>query len=1209
MLPNKINLKKSLNKAYYKQSLKRCEIELFKENLNKLYKRINEKESEEHLKNIIADFLKDTFYSNRFEINTKDRIDLAIHNGKTSKDSVGVILEVKRPTSNERVTLENLNCKALHELVLYYFDERNEDRNIEIKQLIATSVHEWFIFDENEFDKTFYRNTKLQKLYKAKNEQSKDNPFFYTEAQKIISELENEISFTYFNLKDFEKAALNEKNNDDDILIELYKILSPEHLLKLPFTNDSNSLNKEFYNELLHIIGLEETKDGSKKLITRKKPENRDDGSLLENTINMLRSEGCLENIQNLDQYGDTQEERLFSIGLELCITWLNRILFLKLLEGQLISYHKGNRDYTFLNAENIHDFDELNELFFEVLAVRPSERTKIVNQKFGNIPYLNSSLFERAELETRTIRINSLKDRFEIPIYKHTVIKENNGKSITGTNPTLVYLFNFLDAYDFASESSAKIQEQNKSIINASVLGLIFEKINGYKDGSFFTPGFITMYMCRETIRRAIIQKFNEQNNWDITEFIDLKDKIEYKDKAQRNEANKTINSLKICDPAVGSGHFLVSALNEIIAIKSELGILQYRDGSRVQGFKITIENDELIIIDEENDVLFNYAINQSQKPITELQKLQEALFHEKETIIEECLFGVDINPKSVMICRLRLWIELLKNAYYTENSKYTELETLPNIDINIKTGNSLISRFPLDADLSKALKSIKYDIKAYRGFVNDYKNANDKEQKKGLLQIINSIKSDFRSEIQNNDPKLIKLNKLGGELFSLLNQKQIFEPTAKEKATQKQQKEKLETDINKLSTEVEDIKNNAIYRNALEWRFEFPEVLDEKGDFKGFDVIIGNPPYIFGGNEGISTNEKIFFKNEYISGSGKINLFTLFIEKSFSLLKNDAKFSFIIPNTFLRVTSYHESRKLLIENHKVICISDFGDSVFDDAITTAIVLIAEKSNATLSHKVYINANYSYNEVTQTSIKDANYVISTNLNSEKSHILNKLNINTVSLGSICREMIFGIVITKNKDEVVSDKQIEGWKPFLEGKDIGAYYIKPIHSYLNYEPKLLHRARSIDIFEANEKILIQRITGGNKPLKAAYDNNKFYNKESINNIILNDKFGFNIKYILSLLNSKLINWFYVNRFTNESNLTVNLSKEYLSQIPVAKLTKEQEQALVEKVNQIISIKESNYLIDTNSIENEIDLIIYKIYGLSANEMKIVEGLA
>lgn len=107
--------------------------------------------------------------------------------------------------------------------------------------------------------------------------------------------------------------------------------------------------------------------------------------------------------------------------------------------------------------------------------------------------------------------------------------------------------------------------------------------------------------------------------------------------------------------------------------------------------------------------------------------------MFHQKQTIIENSLFGVDINPKSVLICRLRLWIELLKNAYYKE-AAYTELETLPNIDINIKCGNSLLSRFPLDADLTKALKSIKYDIKAYRGFVNEYKNEKSRDVKRGL-------------------------------------------------------------------------------------------------------------------------------------------------------------------------------------------------------------------------------------------------------------------------------------------------------------------------------------------------------------------------------------------------------------------------------------------------------------------------------------------
>ena len=137
--------------------------------------------------------------------------------------------------------------------------------------------------------------------------------------------------------------------------------------------------------------------------------------------------------------------------------------------------------------------------------------------------------------------------------------------------------------------------------------------------------------------------------------------------------------------------------------------------------------------------------------------------------------MFGVDINPNSVKICRLRLWIELLKNAYYQEESGFSELETLPNIDINIKCGNSLISRFPLDSDLSKTLKSIKYNIEQYRGFVSDYKNEKNREVKRGLQTIIDTIKTDFRSTIYRNDPKIIKLQKLQYE-FNLLGSPLTF-------------------------------------------------------------------------------------------------------------------------------------------------------------------------------------------------------------------------------------------------------------------------------------------------------------------------------------------------------------------------------------------------------------------------------------------------
>ena len=659
--------KKAL-KAFLKQKPLRSEIDVFKTNLIALLDKISviekrpKDESEEHLKNDLRDFLRDTYYRDTNAINTKDKKDLVIHLDKTTNSEVGVIIEAKRPTNiGEMVTADNPNKKALHELIFYYLDERNQAGNNQLKQLVITNVHEWFIIDANYFDKHIYRNTQIKKLYETKLNDKKDNPFFYEEIAKIVSKIDVEIPCVYFDIREYDKVLRNNKKEDDRELIALLKILSPQHLLKIATPNDSNSLNEKFYKELLHIIGLEEAKENGKNIIRRKK-ETRFAASLIEATIEALVTDDPFHRLPDQSIYGENKEERVFNVALELCITWINRILFLKLLEGQLITYHQGNKDYRFLNSDTIHDFDELFKLFHKVLAINLEDRSEGIKTKYSRVPYLNSSLFEISELEDQTIKINSLDDSGQLELIGTTILKDIKKKE--ASLPTLNYLFQFLDAYDFASEGAEDVQEDNKTIINASVLGKVFEKINGYKDGSVFTPAFITMYMCKQSIRLAVVEKFNDAKKWNIKQFDELYNKID-----DKKEANEIINSLKICDPAVGSGHFLVSALNEIIAVKSELGILIDEKGKTLRDYEIEIVNDELIITDENGNII---AYNPKN---IESNRVQKTLFQEKQTIIENCLFGVDINPNSVKICRLRLWIELLKNAYYKEETKVREL------------------------------------------------------------------------------------------------------------------------------------------------------------------------------------------------------------------------------------------------------------------------------------------------------------------------------------------------------------------------------------------------------------------------------------------------------------------------------------------------------------------------------------------------------
>ncbi|NCA84942.1 MAG: type II restriction endonuclease [Clostridia bacterium] len=1067
--------KQALNKAFLKVKPIRADIDNFKSGLIQLIDGTNETESEEFHKNLITHFLKKTWYYPYHFINTKGRNDLVIHNGEKAGSSVGVILEAKKPTNKaEMVSREKLNSKAFQELVLYYLRERITHKNLEVKHLVITNINEWFIFDATLFDRLFAQNKNLVKQFTdfeaGRLADTKTDFFYHHIAGPLIDEILHDIEFAWFDIRDYEKPLRNNDPKDDHQLIALFKLLSPEHLLKLPFANDSNTLDKRFYGELLHIIGLTEIKEGGKKIIQRHQKADRHAGTLLENAIVQLDGLNKIARLNNPHHYGATAQERLFNVALELCITWINRILFLKLLEAQLLGYHKGDKSFAFLNYEKIKDYDDLNTLFFQVLAREQHERSDDLKMAYGKIPYLNSSLFEPAEIEHTTLFISQLRNDKAVPLYAQTVLKDEQGKKLAGKMNPLAYLFAFLNAYDFAGEGTEEIQEDNKTLINASVLGLIFEKINGYQDGSFFTPGFVTMYMCHETIRKAVVQKFNETKGWSCNNLDDLYDKID-----DRQEANAIINSIKICDPAVGSGHFLVSALNEIIAIKCDLKILQDRNGRRLKEYHAEVVNDELAITDEDGK-LFEYHPGNRES-----QRIQETLFHEKQTIIENCLFGVDINPNSVKICRLRLWIELLKNAYYKKSeteklsspvcyagsdhfrdgfrdSDFGALQTLPNIDINIKCGNSLVSRFAIDADLRQALRKSKYTIDSYRVAVATYRNAESKEQKWEMERLIADIKSDFKSEISRNDPKLKKLNKLSGELFQMSTQHQLFDMNAKEKAAWNKKANELSRDIQKIETEIEIIKANRIFENAFEWRFEFPEVLDDEGDFTGFDVVIGNPPYI---RQEELKEFKRYFSSQYQLYSGTSDIYVFFIEKGFGILKQKGIFTFIVPNKFMQAGYGKPARKFLLE-HNITEIVDFGDyQVFDEATTYPCILRATKEPP--AGKFFktskINAaGFQRNfpkyiqqictNISHSSLTEETWVVST---PQDHDLLKRINATGIKLEEYIGEgakrgILTGmteafVIDDETKNEITNSDDNSGYliKPFLLGRDIKPY--------------------------------------------------------------------------------------------------------------------------------------------------------------------------
>ncbi|WP_371416917.1 Eco57I restriction-modification methylase domain-containing protein [Dolichospermum sp. UHCC 0259] len=1161
-----------------------------------------------------------------------------------------MILEAKKVNNNEMLKVDNVNTKALQQLVLYFLRERITNKNPDIKYLIATNIYEWFIFDAVVFDNFFAQNKQLVKQFTDFEEKRLSNSrtdFFYKEiAQPAIDEIQNQLVFTHFDIRDYEQYLINQNSENDQKLIPLFKLFSPQHLLKLPVINDSNSLNKNFYGELLHIIGLTEIKEGSKKLIQRKSINEREQGSLIENTITRLQELRKIDRLENSEQFGENSEERLFNVSLELAITWINRILFLKLLESQLINYHQGDKSFAFLNLAKIQDFGNLNRLFFGVLSRKPESRDEHIKNLVANIPYLNSSLFEVSEIEHKTIVISNLINDEKLSIFNKTVLKDN-GNIRTGKLKALEYIFVFLDAYDFSSEGTEEIQEENKTLINAAVLGLIFEKINGYKDGSFFTPGFITMYMCRKTIRRAVLQKFKEIKGWNCTNIDELYDKI-----TDKKEANQIINSLKICDPAVGSGHFLVSALNEIITIKSDLKVLLDRQGKTLRDYDVKIENDELIITDDDGK-FFTYN---PKNP--ESRRIQETLFHEKQTIIENCLFGVDINPNSVKICRLRLWIELLKNAYYTSVSNYQELETLPNIDINIKPGNSLISRFPLNWDLRTILKKSDWNIESYRNAIKTYLHSDNKDKKQEMEKLINDIKGNISTEISSNDPNIEKRNQKVAELRHLRDQKSLFAESKAEAKNRQQKQEKLEQEINELNAEIEYKKSGKIYQNAFEWRFEFPEVLNDEGDFIGFDVIIGNPPYI-SLSKIKEKSQTAYFENNYQTYTKGSDIYCLFYEKGSCLLRKAGFLTYITSNSWLKTIYGDLLKKYLIENMQPQTLLNIEDmQIFEEATVESNIIVLKKDKvneffnvASLTNNYligssldeYFDKNYFQFTIPNTSewiISNKETVSLKQKIEQSSKLLKELDIN-INRGLLTGLNAAFIIDEETKHQLIteSSNSAEIIQPILRGRDLkrysyefsGFYLINAhngvaknnierikvkenypsIYNYLiSFLPQIKQRQdkgkdwtnlRNCAYLEDFNKPKIVWGEISDQP-KFAFDDSNYY-AEATTFLMTGEK----LKYLLAILNSKLSEW-YFNQISTTTGMGTNRWKKYkIEMLPIKEPTETEELLLEKIVNQILTAKKSDPKADTTGLETEIDQLVYQLYELTAEEIKIIEG--
>ncbi|GHS08045.1 type II restriction endonuclease [Helicobacter pylori] len=1244
---------KDFIKKYNPQEPKKETIENFEKEINSLLEKAKRQDGEESQKSKINKFLKNTY---GYECEPYEKVDSAIYvDGKA-----WVLIEVKALNNRNEFPKDRKNpiSKAFCQMV-FYFLEKIENNN-SLKHAIICNAHEFFLFDCKDLLNLFQNDKEIKKLHKNCTSKEGTDPRtkrFYSDLEEYLKkDFKGELRYTHFNLSSYDPK---------EELPLIYQVLSYEVLLKQKKTLDANTLNKDFYEELLYILGLEEQNEKGKILIKQSRTQNSLSDALKK-------------------QYNNLDDEEVMA----LLIAWNNRILFLRLLESLLISFKHFEKP--FLTIENFTDFKALNTLFFEVLAKKNNERSKEIKEDkiLGKIPYLNSSLFDKTPLELKGHEIKLLSNK-SLEIYPKSILKKNKDYQKEKDLPLLKYLFTFLSVYDFTTTPKDIKDNRNTSescLINPSVLGLVFEKLNGYKEGSFYTPSFITSYMCSESITPIVLDKFNQKYQIECEDLKELKNylKNSYKED-KRQEYLQVLFALRICDPAVGSGHFLVSALNEMVRIAYELRLI----ASLPLDATLELENDEILI--KISDKPFIYTRPSSEKE--QSHQIQKELFELKKSIIENCLFGVDINPNSCEITKLRLWIELLKYSYYIfEEGKNTNaLETLPNIDINIKCGNSLIFNFPLNSKLTigqtlEFSKNLKAEIKEYKNSVMFYKEGLGEKAK--ILQNIAKLKSliinyfieqhqakrhlkeSLKAFISEYSDGIFDISTaFGMEMLKIARHKDNnykFVPTLTKK-----QPSPIGVEANRLLIKIkecyetlENLKNS----KTLEWRFEFPEVLDDEGDFLGFDCIIGNPPYIR--QEQIREIKPLLQKEYQDFYNSTADIYTYFFALSYLLLKDKGFNAFITSNKYARAKYGAKLRELLLKKTTIVSYMELNAlKVFESAaVDTSIMSFIKQEPPKESRFKY----YEPTPDDKNDLKSARSLpMKQNALSTESFIFADasfldLRDKMESVGTplkdwdiqIYRGILTGaneafIITTEKRDEILNAcktqeerKHTETLiKPILRGKDIKRYSYEwadlwVINTHNGYTSNLKFKIPPIDIekypalkshLDSHWDTIATRSDQGDTPYHLrncayledfekekivypcimakepcfVYEEKGFYAPAPAN-IITGDKTE--IKYITALLNSQCI-YFAMRKFYMGGGIEGELKTNNLEKIPIPKITP-QNQKLAHKITDcaqaILEAKEKDPKANTKKLEKEIDALVYQLYNLTDEEIKTIE---
>lgn len=877
----------------------------------------------------------------------------------------------------------------------------------------------------------------------------------------------------------------------------------------------------------------------------------------------------------------------------------LGRLVFIQFLQKKgwmgvpAASKKWKNGDPEFLfnlynSAKNKEEFHSkcLYPLFYKAFNTpgRPNDVFPLTGTR---VPYLNGGLFENENPETKNI---------EFPA---TYFGD---------------LLEFFGQYNFTIDENDP--QDHEVGIDPEMLGHIFENLlEDNKDkGAFYTPKPIVQYMCQESLIQYLKTYLQEKQIWPGDEDDAAQMETHLQNFVRRKIAGELLNDydehlakalkeVKICDPAIGSGAFPMGLLNEIFYCMQ-------------------------VLYDASPDTVGS---------VWEMEDWAPDIV--KKNIIQHSIYGVDIEKGAVDIARLRFWLSLIVDEQ--------EPTPLPNLDFKIMQGNSLLESYE-GIDLSKiagtktvvtevaldlfgnpvnaqaSIFDTKYiDDSNITELIDNYFNTQQPDEKQKLKKEIDATihkHIDYNLEFEENKI-LITITEVKKKLNLLKAEKNHSAAVAaKTKKGREKLTKELEDAQEKLGLlkykrkELHDLQKTA-ERPYFLWHLYFKDVF-EKG---GFDIVIGNPPYV--NIENIEKRDRESFLKLYGKNGSlgkRYDLYQIFILSGIQKQRENSILNFILPNTFLVGHSYLNLRSQMCHQTAIHQIVDLPQNVFESATVDNVLLFLKKpisnKNTILVNKLLEKASLS--KLINRVWDDSFYILQAELCSEnqfrinvhsnplKKRIYNKLFINSKKLGEVT-ESSQGIIIYKTEEDAVDNLYTsfsykKGWKKLLRGTNIGRYEIKWDGEYIHYG-NWLWSQREEKYFNG-PKILLQALR--NKSLKrrlvATYDDEKYYNAHNLANIISKSNSDFNLKYILAVFNSTLINVWYKDHFPN-----VNINPSDFREIPIKIVDNKIQEAFVKLVERILQIKKNSNA-DSSIYEAQIDLMIYKIYQLSFSEIKTLD---